>query len=226
MKRTLIALFIISIHAPILNAQPVFPQRAADIIDALFDGRANGSDDDRRALTRAIIEQLVCEFPDDGYGAKSAAPDRPFSKDSIARRIGDRLYGWDWQSGYTRKRMVQPGDPAGDMTGHHFIEIECIPHLGVFVPNGIVKDPNVSNELDALVDLLAELERKLDELTNQNERIYADLVARINILSAQHENANAHHASEENKSTIGMGDRVLQVLTMLFGAASTVVGAK
>lgn len=226
MKRTLIALFIIAIHANILNAQPAFPQRAAEIIDALIDSRANGTDDDRRDLTRSIIEQLVCEFPNDGYGGKSADENRPFSKDSIARQIGDQLWGWDWQSGATRRRSVQPGDRAGDLTGQHFIQILCVPHLSTNIPNpGTGTTPPAPApdfaDLDAFVELLATIERRLGDIAAQNERIYADLVARLNILSAQQVAAN----ERERKPAVGTGDRVLQILTMLFGAASTVVGA-
>jgi hypothetical protein len=218
------ALFVLA--PSVVSAQPLFTQRAEQIIDALFDQRAFGSDDDRRALTRTFIEQLVCEFPNDGYGGKSADPSRPFSKDVIARRIGNKLWGWDWQNGTTRRRQVKAGDPAGDLTGQHFIPVPCVPYLGTPPPNpGTPPPPPPSQDLDVLIDLLATLERKIDALEGQNERIYEDLKRHFEIVFAQHQNANAHHASEENKGRIGIGDRVLQTLAVLFAAAGTAVAS-
>jgi hypothetical protein len=221
----IVLLFILFINIEHASAQPQFTQRAEQIIEALFDQRAFGSDDDRRALTRTLIEQLVCEFPNDGYGGKSADPSRPFSKDVIARRMGNTLWGWDWQNGATRRRQVKTGDPANDLTGQHFIPVPCVPHLGSPPPNPGPPPPPPSQDLDVLIDLLATLERKIDALEGQNERIYEDLKRHFEIVFAQHQNANAHHASEENKGRIGIGDRVLQTLAVLFAAAGTAVAS-
>lgn len=95
------------------------------------------------------------------------------------------------------------------------------PNTGTDVPPS-VPPANLSAEINALIDLLAGLERKIDSVANQNERIFADLSNRLAIIAAQHE----QQATAEKKTAIGTGDRVLQILTMLFGAASTVLHAK
>ena len=103
------------------QSRPVLPARVHQIVVALYTRHTNlaqGTDDQRRQLTRYIIEQTVCEFPGDDYLGKSASPTRPFSKDSIARRVGAHMWGWDWQNGTTRQPNTFPGKPADhDITG-------------------------------------------------------------------------------------------------------------
>lgn len=108
------------------------PTRILAIINTLYQEHqslAKGTDDERRALTRMIIEQIVFEFPGQGWGWKSADPTRPPSKDAIARLLPDgHLWCWDWQNGSTRAPI---SDPTGeDITGQHFIAVAGVDHLG------------------------------------------------------------------------------------------------
>jgi hypothetical protein len=96
---------------------------------ALHPELANGSEDQRRALTRMMIEQIVFEFPTDGYGGKSADPSRPFGKDSIALlRPDGRLFACDWQNGTTR--LPHADLNFEDITGQNFIHVPGVNHLG------------------------------------------------------------------------------------------------
>jgi hypothetical protein len=185
----LLVLLALLIAAPV-SAQPCpgFPARGVQIIDALYNpGLAFGSDDDRRALTRTFIEQMVFEMPSDGWTWKSADPGRPPSKDSIAKLAGGRLCNYDWQNGGTRQRQVQPGTIGEDITGQNPIHVAGVNHLSD-VPNpgtpapvpGIPPAPVPIPTLD-----LSGLSYRLDSLTAQIERMYADYVARDNRLSAQ-----------------------------------------
>ena len=147
------------------QAQPRMPERGVQIVRALYDKNvdmAKGADTQRRALTRKMIEQFICDFPDDGYTGKSADPGRPFSKDSIARRSEGRLYAWDWQNGSTREPHVNAGQVAGDITGQHPIPLGCVDHLGSTQPvpepgpDPLPEEPGET--LDKLVELYAEFQ--------------------------------------------------------------------
>ncbi len=111
---------------------PPLEPRAAAIIDAMYEkfkNLAHGSDDQRRELTRKIIEQLVFEFPGRGYGWKSAGRGRPPSKDAIAVFVAGHLYGWDWQNGGSRKRQVQAGSRSENLDGQVFIRVGGVKHI-------------------------------------------------------------------------------------------------
>ena len=143
------------------QAQPRMPERGVQIVHALYNRNADlakGDDTQRRALTRKMIEQFICEFPDDGYTGKSADPGRPFSKDSIARRSEGRLYAWDWQNGSTREPHVKAGQVASDITGQHVIPLGCVDHLGSANPEPTPgPEPLPETDLDETLDTLAGL---------------------------------------------------------------------
>ena len=124
----------------------LFPARGVAIIDALYAQHfrlAQGTDDERRLFTRMIIGQLVFEFPTDGYCGKSASPSRPFSKDAIGRVVHMHLFGWDWQNGSTRHRLVKAGDPATDWNDQNAIPVAGVNHLGTNVTTPPVVEPPV-----------------------------------------------------------------------------------
>jgi hypothetical protein len=134
MKRLLIVVALLLLPAPSwAQTCPPFPERGAQIIDALVPrypgGAPGGTDDQRRELTRAILEQLVYEFPADGWTWKSADPGRPPSKDALSVLRSGRLCAWDWQNGGTRQRAVQPGQVAEDITGQNPIPVAGVNHL-------------------------------------------------------------------------------------------------
>jgi len=169
--------------ASVASAQePAFPQRGVETIDFLvarFPELATGDDDARRTLTKSIIEQMVCDFPTDGYTWKSADPTRPPSKDAIGRQLGGRLFIWDWQNGATRQRAVQAGQPGHDVTGQHPIQVGCVQHTGPVVPPGTPPPAPPTEPSDDLAELIAEFRAARAEILARDERIYADLTAQV-----------------------------------------------
>ena len=164
-----------------------FPARAQTIVESLHVQHldlAHGDDDERRALTRLIIEQIVFELGS-SWGGKSADPTRPFSKDSIAHiGSGGVLWGCDWQNGATR----QPFRPVvcQDITGQNFIPVAGRNHLGAepqpptgepvpLPPLPAVDLSPVLNRLDVLLaaqgEQRAQAERIFRDLSNQNKAL-------------------------------------------------------
>lgn len=172
-----------------------FPARAQDIVNTLYERNKNladGTDDERRALTRQIIEQLVCEFPNDGYGGKSADPGRPFSKDAIAQTISGRFIAWDWQNGASRRPQVPIG--FTDITGQNPIPVGCINHLN----GGPVSTPvNVDNSSldDAIAVLTAEQRAFRASLNEQIAKLAAEVTA-THISLEQHREAMRQERSK------------------------------
>jgi hypothetical protein len=203
---------------------PGFPARGVQIIDALYNpALANGTDDDRRQLTRTILEQLAFEMPGDGWTWKSADPGRPPSKDSLSRLVGGRLCNWDWQSGATRQRAVQAGTPGDDITGQNPIPVARTNHLGD-VPS--VPVPNVPSTPQAPVVVQTQqvnLEPVLAAQVATDDRIertYRDLVNRLEELRAKNDALAAQvKAHDENPSwaTKFFGNRYAQ---LVMGAAA------
>jgi hypothetical protein len=216
MKRNIVwgsavTLLLLICARPAAAQVPAFPSRGAAIIDALvpqFPGGAPGAtDDQRRELTKAVIEQLVCEFPADGYTWKSADPGRPPSKDAIGRQVNGHLYAWDWQNGGTRARAVQPGQPAEDITGQNPITVGCVQHLGstptLPPPGGEPSHPapNVGDVDEGLAALHAEFDafRAGAPTSDQLERIFANLTDQLQNavlaeIKATHQSLEDHRA--------------------------------
>lgn len=164
---------------------PGFPARGVQIIDALYNpALANGTDDDRRQLTRTILEQMVFEMPNDGWTWKSADSGRPPSKDSLARIVNGRLCNYDWQNGGTRRRSVQAGQIGEDITGQNPIPVAGINHLGD-VPQPLPGPSPQPVPPPVQTDLTPILQR-LDNLYAQSERMFAQWQL------AEDENRKAH----------------------------------
>lgn len=118
-----------------------YPERVQKIIDALWASHrdlANGDDDQRRALTLLISQQIRFE-KGPSWGTKSAGAGRPPSKDTIVEQWGETLLGWDWQNGTTRQPNQYPA--SQDLTGQIFIAVDAIDHLGVSAPPALPADP-------------------------------------------------------------------------------------
>jgi hypothetical protein len=170
---------------------PGFPARGIQVIDALYNpALAMGDDDQRRTLTRTIIEQIVFEFPSEGWTWKSADPGRPPSKDSIARLINGRLCNWDWQNGATRLRSVQAGQLGDDITGQHPIPVAGVNHLGG-TPSP-EPTPTPPTDLSGIISRLEALRIQNESLYAQAERIFADERAR----DAAHDERLRMHADD------------------------------
>lgn len=109
-----------------------FPLRAQAIVDALFaqhEPLAKGTEDDRRALTLMMAQQLCFELGPH-WGTKSSSPTNPQSKDALAFRddVGF-LVCFDWQNGGDREVIRFP--TALEIPGQHFIAVFPINHLDV-----------------------------------------------------------------------------------------------
>lgn len=116
----------------------LFPKRGVEIIDAFLSARqyqdlANGSEFDRRLLTRLIAEQMAFELSPD-WGLKAQSPDHPQSKDSLAFTLSTEdnssFLVWDWQNGNTRERQITDQTPGVEITGQLFIPVEPRDVLG------------------------------------------------------------------------------------------------
>ena len=188
----------IMLVATTVQAQPRMPERGVQIVYALYSKHqdlAKGTDDQRRAITRKMIEQFICEFPDDGYTGKSADPGRPFSKDSIARRSEGRLYSWDWQNGSTREPHVKAGQLASDITGQHVIPLGCVDHLGSTNP---VPEPGpdpLPDEPGEVLDKLSALYAEFQAFKLEVRAEWVAEAARITALRASLE----EHREESRK---------------------------
>lgn len=164
---------------------PTFPQHAADVIDAFlakphYAELAKGTDDQRRELTVSIIEQLAFDEPRTGWCWKSADPGRPPSKDGIALQQDSRLYCFDWQSGSSRGRQVQVGQPAEDITGQNAIPVEPHNWLGTEEPPKTdealaARVTALEQQLLQVVDVAKSLNRSVGQLTNALDTIVAEL---------------------------------------------------
>jgi hypothetical protein len=131
---------------PTPQPQPETHMRLPDgvqaIVNALYARHkdlANGDDDQRRELTKQIVEQTVFNFPGQGYGWKSAhAHGLAPSKDSLAKRSrvfdyeqpapAGALISWDLFNGGTREPNDRPD--SVDIAGQYFIEVAPVNHLG------------------------------------------------------------------------------------------------
>lgn len=222
----LLALFLLVLPS-LAAAQtcPGFPARGAQIIDALAPrypgGTLSGTDDQRRELTRAILEQFVYEMPADGWTWKSADPGRPPSKDSLSRLVAGRLCNWDWQNGSTRQRAVQPGQLGDDITGQNPIPVAGVNHLTdvpVVVPP-VVAPPSQPPPvyIQPAVDLSQFLTR------DAAERMFADLVNRDERLVRLNQELAAQLKKHDEQPTWAarvFGNRYVQ---MLLAGAGTLV---
>lgn len=206
---------------------PGFPARGVEIIDRLYNpALAQGTDDQRRELTRTFIEQLVFEFPNAGYVWKSADPGRPPSKDSIAQMVGGRLCNWDWQNGQSRQRSVVAGQIGDDITGQNPILVPGINHLSG-APNptpGPTPNPTPS-PAPAAVDL-SQVYLKLDNLYAQAERIFAAQEAEAaedRAKAAAHQALLEQHVAETRSffGTIGGFFSDGKTITAIVSAIST-----
>lgn len=140
------------------------PSRIVEIVNTLYERNiplAQGSDDQRRILTRWIAEQCCFEFNND-WGTKAQSVNHPQSKDAIAfRLISGAMDVWDWQNGSTRQPQVTPNQPPNypNLFGQFFIQVLPIDHIGVIVAppvpptNPPTNPPNDNEVLEAIAEL-------------------------------------------------------------------------
>lgn len=161
----------------------LFPARGVDIVNQLYNTHkdlAEGSDDQRRQLTRMMAEQMCFELGS-LWGTKKAGPGNPQSKDSIAYKTGATTFdSWDWQNGTTRQPQVsanQPPSYPGLTLPQEFIEVSPTNHLEVGGPTE--PPPQTGNEFeDEVLKYLAEIKSSI-KLLYDTDREIADHVDRI-----------------------------------------------
>lgn len=137
-------------------------KRQVDIVNALYSANktlAEGTDDERRKLTKMINEQICFEFgPRWGMKARENGNINNASKDSIAfLEDNGTISVWDWQNGTTRKPQIHEGDepdyPNLPTTEAKFIPVDPVDHLRNSPPsNG---DDNNDDTKDDIKTILA-----------------------------------------------------------------------
>jgi hypothetical protein len=145
------------------------PESVQAIVNVLYGQNvalARGDDDQRRVLTKLIVEQVVFAHPGQGYGWKAASETRPPSKDGIARQVNGQLIGWDLFNGGTREPNQRP--ESIDLTGQWFIQVAGVDHLGIGpTPLPPVTAPPPSDDLATLRAELARLTAQVADHTGQ-----------------------------------------------------------
>lgn len=164
---------------PVKSMTYPLPARVRAIIEALYSRYvvlAEGTDDDRRALTLKCAQQICFEFGSK-WGTKSADSGRPPSKDAIAYFDGITLYSADCFNGTTKKPSVP--DQLEESPGQHFISVTPINHLGAPDSGGVVVIPGVpSGDLAAALVAAGGYAKSL-------ETVIADLLLRVKALEAR-----------------------------------------
>jgi hypothetical protein len=155
------------------------PDQAQDIVVALYNRHkdlAHGDDDQRRALTQKIAEQVRFNLGAE-WGWKKAGG--PPSKDSIAKREGAVIHGFDLFNGATREPNDRP--MSVDISAQTFIEVATVNHLGVTSePNPDPKpDTELVKRLEAAEQAIASLRNDLRNFVNTT----AQAVTQINDLA-------------------------------------------
>jgi hypothetical protein len=183
---------------------PLFPERGAQIIDALLavpsiNALAHGDDDQRRQATKMIVEQLKFEHGQpQGFTLKSASPTRPQGKDSIGFMVNGRLFGWDWQNGSSRNRQVSAGQPADQWFDQNPLPTEAVDHLRVGREDPQPEQPPLPGIPVPSPQVLIDGERwnTLVSLLGQVVSVLSDQSAKIDAIAEHLEMAETADAAE------------------------------
>jgi hypothetical protein len=144
---------------------------------------APGEEFEERARQWSIhfAEQVAFELPNQGWGMKRADPNRPISKDTIARQVDGRLLIWDLLTGTgTGSPRPVENPESEDITGQTFVPVQPTNHLRNVAPPppppppaaaspGSASTPTspASPELAAAVDHLAAIRATLDAVLKE-----------------------------------------------------------
>ncbi len=231
MRTLLVAVMLLTPSALAAQTCPPFTERAAQVIDLLVPrypgGAPGGTEDQRRDLTRAILEQLVFESPGEGWTWKSADRNRPPSKDALSRLVDGRLCNWDWQDGARRTRQVQVGQIGEDITGQNPIPVAGVQHLAVGAPPTTPGAPpaqgvdlsGVLRRLDALLEDLGVPPG--DSLHGQAERMFAERLAQFAQINAKLDALDKKTDGGRNPVMATVGNRWVQLASGVAAAYFT-----
>ncbi len=163
------------------------PQRGVDIVNSMyskFTSLANGSEDQRRQLTRMIVQQFKFEMPVLEWGCKATSNGAPQGKDGIALRQSTGLLDiWDWQDGGTRKPILRAGPPDYPNENQYFIQVDAKNWLGE-TPPAEEPDDEDDDEPEHSSTLTQTINEMKGLLHAQNELLLA-LADRVTILSSK-----------------------------------------
>lgn len=129
---------------------------------------APGPDHEERVRQWTILfaEQVAFDLPGQGYGVKRADGGRPIGKDSLARKVGDRIDGWDLLLGAGDGAPELADDPAyHDISDQVFVPVTPTNHLGSPEPEPEPEpqpDP-VPVDLSALLAQLQRMSAQLED---------------------------------------------------------------
>jgi hypothetical protein len=116
-----------------------------------------------RQWTIRFAEQVA-----QGYGVKRADGGRPIGKDSLARKVGDRIDGWDLLIGAGDGTPEIADNPAyHDLSDQVFVPVTPTNHLGSPEtkpdPGGNKPDPGTV-DLSALLAQLQRINKRVDDI--------------------------------------------------------------
>ena len=153
---------------------------------------APGEEFEERARQWSIhfAEQVSFELPGQGWGMKRADPNRPISKDTIARQLDGRLLIWDLLTG-TGTGSPRPVDnpESEDITGQVFVQVQPTNHLqnvpappAATSPGASTAGATAPTDMAAAVDHLAAIRASLETVIKEQREtraLFERLAARL-----------------------------------------------
>lgn len=205
MKRIFVS-FVVCLLSGMPNAAsaqecPTFPARGVEIIDGFLSQSryltlAQGNDDQRRELTKAIAEQMKYDLGN--WSLKSADPGRPQSKDSLSLPVtgGPAFCNWDWQNGTTRLRSIDANTRGEFIADQHLLPTAAVNHLGSIVaPVDPPAVPGIDPALAAALVRLDVLTAHVVALNVELRQAQEAFAAQTQAFSAQSERLTTVEAS-------------------------------
>jgi len=130
-----------------------------------------------RQWSIGLAEQVAYEIPGEGWGTKRADPNRPISKDGLARQDdedrGGRLWIYDMVTGAgTGAGRLVENPEAEDITGQVFVPVTPRNHLGDVVTT---LPPIVPVDLGPVIAYLSKIDAKLDTLPGRVDVVDASI---------------------------------------------------
>lgn len=199
-----------------------FPETAWSVVErmhATFAKAISDTHPDREAAARAwtqmTIEQLVFTFPTGGWLWKSGDPNRPPSKDVVARQRAGTFEGWDvLQAASINGPLVLAQYPPGyhDLTGQHPIPVMGQNHLGATPPDP--PDPPTDDLAQRVTALEAGHEAHEREVGALSQRIGDNTAAIVRLLDRVRalEEAPPSGLTPEDRGHLARLDSLLAVL--------------
>lgn len=135
-----------------------------------------------RQWTIKFAEQVAFDLPNQGWGMKRADPNRPISKDTIARLEGGRLLIWDLLTGTGTGAPRPVENPESeDITGQFFVEVTPTNHLkGITTATTLVPDarlvpppPVAAVDAAQMVEHLAAIRQTLEAILKEQQETRA-----------------------------------------------------